>query len=89
MKTLKKEYNIAMRLLDMSVFSRDPVHKTIVNVDANAWASYITANPATKNINGKVLPFYNQLAFLVGDDCANDDRNYTAQDLDSPRYDPS
>ncbi|KAF5193470.1 hypothetical protein FRX31_016943 [Thalictrum thalictroides] len=86
MMTLKKEYEVAKRLLEVSGFGWDSVNKTIVNADANAWAAYIAANPAAKNFNGKVLPFYDQLRFLVGDDCANGDGNYTAHDVDSPRY---
>ncbi|KAF5177247.1 Myb/SANT-like DNA-binding domain protein [Thalictrum thalictroides] len=86
MKTLKKEYAVAKRLLEVSGFGWDSVNKTIVNADANAWAAYIAANLAAKNFNGKVLPFYDQLRFLVGDDCANGDENYTAQDVDSPGH---
>ncbi|KAF5207599.1 Myb/SANT-like domain [Thalictrum thalictroides] len=41
MKTLKKEYAVAKRLLEVSGFGWDSVNKTIVNADANAWAAYI------------------------------------------------
>ncbi|KAF5200754.1 hypothetical protein FRX31_009657, partial [Thalictrum thalictroides] len=64
MMTLKKEYHIAKRLRDASGFGWDPINKTIVNADPNAWAAYIAANPEAKHFNGKVLPFFDQLAFL-------------------------
>ncbi|KAF9604313.1 hypothetical protein IFM89_005894 [Coptis chinensis] len=71
LKTMKVAWLVAKHAIDASLFGLALNKETKkIDVDDNAWKSYIKAHPGASSLKQKMFPFYDECCILFGNDHA-------------------